>query len=218
MEKTDDAVVVPMDAGWSDIGSWSAIWDVSKKDLNQNVLEGDILAHNSKRSLIKSEDKLICVVDINDLIVISTKDAVLVANKNSDQNVKKITEKQKNESRSEWEYHREIYRPWGKFDVIDEGSGYKVKRITVKPGAKLSVQKHDHRAEHWVVVSGRAKVTKGEESFFLEENQSTFIPIGEIHALENCDAIELELIEVQSGSYLGEDDITRFDDLYGRTT
>ena len=217
MEKTNEALVIPLQAEWSDVGSWSALWDISEKDMNSNVIRGDVVTHNSKNSYIKTDDKLICLVDIEDLVVVSTKDAILVANKNSDQNVKKITDQLKKESRPEWEHHRETFRPWGKFDVIDEGPRYKVKRITVKPGAKLSVQMHDHRAEHWIVVSGTAKVTKGDKDFFLEENESTYIPIGEIHALENCGKVDLELIEVQSGSYLGEDDITRFEDRYGRT-
>ena len=217
MEETFEAFVVPMQAEWSDIGSWSALWAISEKDKCGNVIKGDVITHNSKNSYIETNNKLVSVVDIENLVVVCTKDAVLVANKNSTYNVKKITNHLKKKSRSEWQHHREVYRPWGKFDVLDENIGYKVKRITVNPGAKLSVQMHNHRAEHWVVVSGVAKVTKGKRSFVLSENESTFIPMGETHALENCGKVNLELIEVQSGTYLGEDDIIRFEDRYGRS-
>ena len=216
MENTSDAVVIPMEAEWSDIGSWSALWEISEKDQSGNVLKGDVITYNSKNSYIEADDKLVSVVDIDNLVVVCTQDAVLVSNKSSVRNVKKITDKLKKKSRPEWEHHREVYRPWGKFDVLDENIGYKVKRITVNPGSKLSVQKHNHRAEHWVVVSGTAKVTKGKKSFFLKKNESTYISIGEVHALENCEDVNLELIEVQSGTYLGEDDIVRFEDRYGR--
>lgn len=217
LENTPNAYVVPIDVGWNDIGSWSALWDINEKDKYGNVLNGDVIIRNSRNSYIKTDDKLVSVVDIENLVVICTKDAVLVANKNSVQNVKEITNQLKNDLRPEWEYHREVFRPWGKFNVLDEGPGYKVKRITVNVGAKLSVQMHEYRAEHWVVVSGLARVTKGDNTFVLEENESTYISIGEVHALENYGASDLELIEVQSGSYLGEDDIIRFEDRYGRT-
>jgi len=216
MENTNDAVVVPMDVEWSDIGSWSALWEISEKDKSGNVLRGDVISYNSKNSYIATDDILVSVIDINNLIIVCTKDAVLVSSKGSVHNVKKIAKELQQNSRAEWEHHREVYRPWGKFDVLDESVGYKVKRITVNPGSKLSVQKHNHRAEHWVVVSGAAKVTKGDKTFILSENESTYISIGEVHALENCGSVDLELIEVQSGTYLGEDDIIRFEDRYGR--
>lgn len=216
MEKTEDAVVVPMDAGWSDIGSWSSLWDVSDKDKKGNVTEGDVILHNAKDCYVKSGDRLVAAVGLNDLVVVDTKDALMVAHKDSVQDAKLIAQKLKVDERSEWELHREVYRPWGKYDSIDSGDGYQVKRITVKPGAKLSVQMHHYRAEHWIVVSGCAKVTNGEQTFLLSENESTYIPVGVTHALENPGKVNLELIEVQSGSYLGEDDIVRFEDLYGR--
>lgn len=216
MEKTSDAVVVPMDAGWNDIGSWSLLWDVSNKDEAGNATSGDTLLLNTTNSFVRSDDKLVALVGIDDVVVISTKDATLVAHKGSVQDAKIIASQLKKEGRSEWELHREVYRPWGKFDSMDHGDRYKVKRITVKPGAKLSVQMHHHRAEHWVVVSGSAKVTNGDKTFLLSENESTYIPVGVIHALENPGLVPLEIIEIQSGSYLGEDDIVRLDDKYGR--
>ncbi len=216
MEKTDDAVVVPMDAGWSDIGSWSSLWDVSEKDSNGNAVFGDVILHDVNSSYVKSDGKLVVAIGVDDLVIVSTKDVLVVAHKNSVQNVKVVAERIKSESRAEWEHHREVYRPWGKYDSIDSGERYQVKRITVKPGAKLSVQMHHHRAEHWIVVSGVAKVTRGDEEFLLSVNESTYIPIGAIHALENPGKVILELIEVQSGAYLGEDDIVRFEDRYGR--
>jgi len=217
MEKTGDAVVVPMDAGWSDIGSWSSLWDISKKDVKGNVICGDVMIHESNNSYIRTDGKLVAAIGVDDLVIVSTKDVLVVAHKDSVQDVKVVAQQLKAESRSEWEHHREVYRPWGKYDSIDSGERYQAKRITVKPGAKLSVQMHHHRAEHWVVVSGSAKVTNGEKTFLLSENESTYIPIGVIHALENPGKVDLELIEVQSGSYLGEDDIVRFDDRYGRS-
>ena len=216
MEKTADAVVVPMAAGWSDIGSWSSLWDVSKKDENGNVSNGDVLLHNTNNSFVRTDGKLVATIGVDNLVIISTKDALMVANKNSVQDVKIIVQRLKDDHRSEWESNREVFRPWGKYDSIDIGNRYQVKRITVNPGAKLSVQMHHHRAEHWVVVSGSAKVTNGEKTFLLTENQSTYIPIGVVHALENPGKVPLELIEIQSGSYLGEDDIVRLEDQYGR--
>ena len=216
MEKTDAAMVVPMDAGWNDIGSWSSLWDVSEKDLNGNAVVGDAISLDTTNSYIRSEDRLVATIGVDDLVVVDTKDALIVSAKTSVQDVKTVVQQLKDEGRSEFEFHREVYRPWGKYDSIDDGDRYQVKRITVKPGAKLSVQMHHHRAEHWIVVSGTAKVTKGEDTFFLSENESTYIPIGVVHALENPGMVELELIEVQSGSYLGEDDIVRFEDRYGR--
>ena len=216
MEKTGDAVVVPMDAGWNDIGSWSSLWDVSNKDEAGNATSGDTLLLNTTNSFVRSDDKLVALVGIDDVVVVSTKDATLVAHKSSVQDAKLIAADLKKSGRSEWELHREVYRPWGKYDSVDHGEQYQVKRITVNPGAKLSVQMHHHRAEHWVVVSGSAKVTNGDKTFLLAENESTYIPIGVVHALENPGEVPLEIIEIQSGSYLGEDDIVRFSDLYGR--
>ncbi len=216
MEKTSHAVVVTMDAGWSDIGSWSSLWDISEKDSEGNSTHGDVILHNTRNSYVKSDNKLVAVIGVDDLVVVSTKDALMVAHKDSVQDVKMITESLKIQARSEWQLSREVYRPWGKYDSIDSGERYQAKRITVKPGAKLSVQMHHHRAEHWVVVSGTARVTNGDKTFLLSENESTYIPVGVVHALENPGKVELELIEVQSGSYLGEDDIVRFEDRYGR--
>ena len=216
MEKTSHAVVVPMDAGWSDIGSWSSLWDISEKDSEGNSTHGDVILHNTRNSYVRSDNKLVAVIGVDDLVVVSTKDALMVAHKDSVQDVKMITESLKIQARSEWQLSREVYRPWGKYDSIDSGERYQAKRITVKPGAKLSVQMHHHRAEHWVVVSGTARVTNGDKTFLLSENESTYIPVGVVHALENPGKVELELIEVQSGSYLGEDDIVRFEDRYGR--
>jgi mannose-1-phosphate guanylyltransferase len=216
MEKTSDAAVVPLDAGWSDIGSWSALWEIGEKDSEGNVCKGDVLAFNTRNSLIRAEHKLVASLGVEDLVVVETKDAVLVAHKDSVQDVKKIVEAIKNDGRHEHMNHREVYRPWGVYDSIGNGERYQVKRITVKPGAKLSVQMHHHRAEHWIVVSGTAQVSIGEKEFLVTENQSTYIRVGEVHCLENPGVIPLELIEVQSGSYLGEDDIVRLKDQYGR--
>jgi len=216
MEKTDAAVVIPLDAGWSDVGSYSALWDVCAKDENNNVTKGDVIAQQSSNSYIHSQNKLIATVGVDNLVIIDTPDAVLVANKDKVQDVKSIVAQLKSQSRSETALHREVYRPWGKYDSVDKGERFQVKRITVKPGAKLSVQMHHHRAEHWIVVSGTAKVTIDDKSILLSENQSAYIPIGAVHALENPGRLPLEMIEVQSGSYLGEDDIVRFEDRYGR--
>jgi mannose-1-phosphate guanylyltransferase len=218
MEKTGDAVVVPMDAGWSDIGSWSSLWDISQKDDNGNATHGDVILHESNNSYIRTDGRLVAAIGVDDLVIVSTKDVLVVAHKDSVQNVKTVAEKIKGDSRTEWEHHREVCRPWGKYDSIDNGERYQAKRITVNPGAKLSVQMHHHRAEHWVVVCGTAKVTNGEKTFILSENESTYIPIGVIHSLENPGQVPLEIIEIQSGSYLGEDDIVRFDDIYGRVS
>lgn len=216
MEKTADAVVVPMDAGWNDIGTWSSLWDVSEKDENANSIHGDVIHHNCNNSYIKSEDKLVAAIGLDDLVIVSTKDVVMVSRKDTVQDVKLIVQQLKDDSRNEWEQHQEVYRPWGKYNSIDNGERYQVKRITVKPGEKLSVQKHRFRAEHWIVVSGTAKVTNQDKVFLLAENESTYIPVGAVHALENPGASSLEIIEIQSGSYLGEDDIVRFEDRYGR--
>ncbi|MBN1007654.1 mannose-1-phosphate guanylyltransferase/mannose-6-phosphate isomerase [Amphritea pacifica] len=216
MEKTDRAVVLPLDAGWSDVGSWAALWEIKAKDCNGNVLDGDVIAQDTSDSFVMSSNRLVTTLGVDNLIVVDTPDALLVADKNKIQDVKKIVAEIKGAGRNETFQHREVYRPWGKYDSIDLGDRYQVKRITVKPGARLSVQKHHHRAEHWIVVSGTARVTKGEETFLVTENQSTYIPLGEIHCLENPGKVELELIEIQSGSYLGEDDIVRLEDQYGR--
>ena len=216
MERTADAVVVPMSAGWSDVGSWSSLWDISEKDINGNVSHGDVLQHNSQNNYVFAESSLVTTVGVQDLVIVQTKDAVLVADKHQVQDVKKIVESLKAAGRTEHHIHREVYRPWGKYDSIDNGERYQVKRITVKPGEKLSIQMHHHRAEHWIVVSGTASVTNGDSVQLVTENQSVYIPVGQIHALENPGKIMLEMIEVQSGSYLGEDDIVRFEDRYGR--
>ncbi len=216
MEKTTDAIVVPMDAGWNDIGSWSSLWDISNKDDNGNSTFGDVITHNSKRCYIRSDDKLVTAIGVEDLVIASTKDALMVAHKDNIQDIKVIIDELKQAKRSECDLPREVCRPWGKYDSIDNGLRYQVKRITVKPGAKLSVQFHQYRAEHWVVVYGSAKVTNGDKTFLLSENESTYIPIGAVHALENPGKVPLEIIEVQSGTYLGEDDIVRLEDRYGR--
>jgi len=218
MERTKDAVVVPLDAGWNDIGSWSSIWDLVEKDDAGNVAFGDAILIDTKNSLVRTDDKLLALLGLDNVVVVSTKDAVLVANKDHVQDARMIASQLKKEGRSEWAHHREVYRPWGKYDSVDHGDRYQVKRITVKPGGKLSVQMHHHRAEHWVVVSGSAKVTIGDKTFLLAENESTYIPVGEVHALENAAQLPLEIIEIQTGSYLGEDDIVRLEDRYGRAT
>ncbi len=216
MEKTKDAVVVPMDAGWNDVGGFAALWDVSTKDVNGNYFKGDVKAVDTKNTLVIAEDKLVATVGVEDLVIVSTKDAVLVAHKGESQNVKSIVNELKAEERPEVTFNREVYRPWGKYDSVDNGERFQVKRITVKPGAKLSVQMHHHRAEHWIVVSGTAKVQIDNTEQYVTENESVYIPITSVHSLENPGKVDLELIEVQSGSYLGEDDIVRFEDLYGR--
>lgn len=216
MEHTDAAVVMPLDAGWNDIGSWSAMWNVAEKCEDGNAAKGDVIMHNSSNCFVHGEERLVTTVGLDDIVIIDTKDALLVAKKDSVQDVKTIVTDLKKKDRSEVKLHREVYRPWGKYDSVDVGDRYQVKRITVKPRAKLSVQMHHHRAEHWIVVSGIAKVTNGEETFLVSENQSTYIPVATVHALENPGKLPLELIEVQSGSYLGEDDIVRLKDNYGR--
>ncbi|MFS2122306.1 mannose-1-phosphate guanylyltransferase/mannose-6-phosphate isomerase [Pseudomonas sp. Pseusp97] len=217
MEKTSDAVMVPLDAGWSDIGSWSAVWEVSAKDGHGNVFSGDVMEQGTRDTYVHADSRLVATVGVENLVIVETKDAILVAHRDKVQEVKNIVERIKSENRTEHINHREVYRPWGVYDSIDNGQRYQVKRITVQPGAKLSVQMHHHRAEHWIVVSGTAKVTNGDQTYLVTENQSTYIPIGQIHALENPGVIPLDLIEVQSGTYLGEDDIVRYEDKYGRT-
>lgn len=210
------AAVVPLDAKWSDVGAWAALWDVSEKDAGGNVTRGDVFAHQSRNTLLVAEHRFLACVGVDNLVVIETSDAVLVVHKDQAQDVKQIVAHLKNTQRSEHLLHRKVSRPWGSYDGIDSGERFQVKRIIVNPGATLSLQMHHHRAEHWIVVRGTARVTCGEAVFLLTENQSTYIPIGEKHRLENPGAIPLELIEVQSGAYLGEDDIVRFQDTYGR--
>lgn len=216
MEKTSNAVVIELDAGWSDIGSWSALWEVSEQDHQGNVYQGDVISYKSSENYCYSEKRLVSLLGVNNMVIIDTQDAILIAAKDQVQEIKAIVDDLKSQDRGEILSHREVYRPWGKYDCIDQSERYQVKRITVMPGQKLSTQMHHHRAEHWIVVSGTAKVSKGAETFLLTENQSVYIPVGEVHTLENPGKLPLELIEVQSGSYLGEDDIIRFDDIYGR--
>ncbi len=217
MEKTQHAAMVPLDAGWSDVGSWSSLWETAEnKDAQGNVVVGDAILEGVNNSYINAEERMVSVIGLDDVVVVETKDAVMVAHKDKVQDIKKVVSKLKAEKRPEFEFHREVFRPWGSYDSIDNGDRFQVKRITVKPGEKLSVQMHHHRAEHWIVVSGTANVTIGEKTQLLTENESVYIPIGDVHALENPGKIPLELIEVQSGAYLGEDDIVRFSDRYGR--
>jgi mannose-1-phosphate guanylyltransferase len=218
MENTTESIVVPLDADWNDLGSWNALLQNNEKDNNGNYLDGDIYVNNVSNSYIHSEKGFVSVLGLDDLILVSTKDAILVSSKDDLQNVKKITDFLKDNNREEWNFHREVHRPWGSYDSIDCIDGlYQVKKIIVKIGAKLSVQRHAHRAEHWVVVSGTAKVQKNDEYFTLIKDQSIYLPLGSIHSLENIGHEELVLIEVQIGDYLGEDDIERFEDIYGRS-
>ncbi|AFU97753.1 mannose-1-phosphate guanylyltransferase/mannose-6-phosphate isomerase [Simiduia agarivorans] len=217
MEKTNAAVVLPQDIGWNDVGAWSSLWEISKKDANYNVHHGDVQDVECTGNFVYAENSLVVTLGLHDSVVVQTKDAVLVAAKDQVQNVKSVVQKLKSLGRDEYRVHREVYRPWGKYDSIDRGRRYQVKRITVNPGEKLSIQMHHHRSEHWIVVSGTAKVTIDNLEKLLSENQSIYIPLGSVHALENPGKIPLELIEVQSGAYLGEDDIVRFSDRYGRT-
>jgi mannose-1-phosphate guanylyltransferase/mannose-6-phosphate isomerase len=217
MEKTTRACVVPLDAGWNDVGSWSSIWDVHAKDQHGNVIKGDVLVHDSHNCLVHGNGKLVSVIGLEDIVVVETKDAMMIAHRDRVQDVKQVVNQLDAQGRSETQNHCEVYRPWGSYDSVDMGGRFQVKRITVKPGAQLSLQMHHHRAEHWIVVSGTAEVTCGEKTFLLTENQSTYIPIASVHRLANPGKIPLEIIEVQSGSYLGEDDIERFEDVYGRS-
>jgi len=217
MEKTDQAAMVTLDAGWNDVGAWSAVWQVLPKDVDGNALRGDVIAHDASDCYVHADYRLVTLLGVKDLIVIETSDAILVADKNAAQDVKKIVNTLTAKKRSETDLHREVFRPWGSFDSLGNGKNYQVKNIRVKPGGKLSLQYHHHRAEHWVVVSGTAKILIGEKSQLVTANQSVYIPLGEKHMLENPGKEWLELIEVQSGSYLGEDDIVRLEDIYGRT-
>ena len=216
MEKTSEAVVVPLAAGWSDVGSWAALHEASDPDAHGNVSRGDVICEDSEGCYLYSESRLVSAVGLKDHVVVETKDAVLVAPRNRVQDVKKLVFRLKEQGRYEHSLHREVFRPWGSYDSIENGPRFQVKRLNVKPGAVLSLQLHHHRAEHWIVVSGTARITRGDEVFLLEENQSTYIPIGVRHRIENPGKIPLHIIEVQSGSYLGEDDIVRLEDNYGR--
>ncbi len=216
MEKTADAVVIPLDAGWNDVGSWTALRDVSQQDGDGNAHQGDVIAIDCRNTYAYGQ-RLVAMVGLDDVIVVETDDAVLVGKADRIQEVKTVVAQLKAEGRSEATWHRKVYRPWGAYDSIDNGERFQVKRITVKPGGTLSLQMHHHRAEHWIVVSGTAEVTRGDEVILLSENQSTYIPLGVTHRLRNPGKLPLELIEVQSGSYLGEDDIVRFEDTYGRS-
>jgi len=211
------ALVLPLNVGWSDVGAWSALWEVSAQDDAGNVLDGDAFVHNAHDNLLIARHRMVAAVGVNNLIVVETPDAVLVADKKSAQDVKAVTQFLQREQRSEHRHHQRMHRPWGNFDSIAFGDRYQVKRLTVNPGESQSLQMHHHRAEHWIVVSGTARVTNGDQVFLLTENQSTYIPVGAVHRLENPGTIPLEIIEVRSGSYLGEDDIVRFADRYNRT-
>ncbi len=216
MERTDKAWMVPLDAGWSDLGSWESLWDSLEKDVEGNVATGDVILHDCKNSFFHGEDRLVTAVGVEDIVVVDTDDSLLVVHKSRAQDVKAIVDTLKAEDRSESTFHRKVYRPWGNYDSIAFGERFQVKCIEVKPGASLSLQMHHHRAEHWIVVSGTAIVQRGEEEHLLTENESIYIPLGETHRLTNPGKINLQLIEVQSGSYLGEDDIVRFEDKFGR--
>ncbi|MFO6299497.1 mannose-1-phosphate guanylyltransferase/mannose-6-phosphate isomerase [Rahnella selenatireducens] len=216
MEKTTDAIVVPLDAGWNDIGSWAALWDVNNKNTAGNAVTGDVFTHNAENCYINTDEKLVAAIGVENLVIVNTKDAVLVIDKSQVQDVKKVVEYLKSAQRREYRFHRESYRPWGRNDIVVNTPRYHVNRITVKPGGQFSLQMHHHRSEHWVILSGTARVTINDENFLLTENQSTFIPIGAQHRLENPGKIPLELLEIQSGSYLEDDDIVRTQDHYGR--
>jgi len=218
MEKTRRACVVPLAAGWNDVGSWSSIWEVHDKDDDGNVTMGDVMVHDSHNCLVHGNGKLVSVIGLEDIVVVETKDAMMIAHKDRVQDVKKVVNQLDAAGRSETQNHCQVYRPWGSYDSVDMGGRFQVKHISVKPGARLSLQMHHHRAEHWIVVSGTAQVTCDDKTFLLTENQSTYIPIASVHRLANPGKIPLEIIEVQSGSYLGEDDIERLEDVYGRTT
>ncbi len=217
MEKTTRACVVPLTAGWNDVGSWSSIWDVHEKDADGNVTKGDVVVHDSRNCLVHGNGKLVSVIGLDDIVVVETKDAMMIAHRDHVQDVKKVVNTLDSQGRSETQNHCQVFRPWGSYDSVDMGGRFQVKHITVNPGATLSLQMHHHRAEHWIVVSGTAEVTCDDRVFLLTENQSTYIPMTSVHRLSNPGKIPLEIIEVQSGSYLGEDDIERLDDVYGRS-
>jgi mannose-1-phosphate guanylyltransferase/mannose-6-phosphate isomerase len=216
MEKTNKAVVIPLDAGWNDLGAWSALWEVNEPDESGNVMLGDVLNFDVTNSYVHADDRMVAVIGMDNCVVVETADAVLVADKSRSQDVKKVVNELKASGREEALLHQRVYRPWGSYETLEETERFKVKRIIVYPGAKLSLQMHHHRAEHWVVVKGTAKITCGDKAFIMTEDQSNYIPLGTQHRLENPGVIPLEIIEIQTGSYLGEDDIVRFDDTYGR--
>jgi len=217
MEHTEHAAVLPIDVGWNDVGSWTALWEIAQQDGDGNAHHGDVIARHCRNTLAWGDGRLVALLGLEDVVVVDTADALLVAHRDHVQDVKEIVAELKKAGRPEPTWHRKVYRPWGSYDSIDMGERFQVKRITVKPGAQLSLQMHHHRAEHWIVVSGTGRITRGEETIILSENQSTYIPLGVKHRLENPGRLPLELIEVQSGSYLGEDDIVRFEDVYGRS-
>jgi mannose-1-phosphate guanylyltransferase/mannose-6-phosphate isomerase len=211
------ALVLPLSVGWSDVGAWSALWEVREQDAAGNVLDGDAFVHDAENNLVLAQHRMVAAVGVDNCIIVETPDAVLVANKDRAQDVKAVTQFLRQAQRSEHRHHQRVHRPWGAFESIDAGARYQVKRLTVSPGESLSLQMHHHRAEHWIVVSGTARVTCDDKTFLLAENQSTYIPVGATHRLENPGKVPLEIIEVQSGGYLGEDDIVRFEDVYNRT-
>ena len=215
-EKDVHSVVIPIDVGWSDVGSWSVIWEVQDKDLHGNVIKGDVYTNSTENSLLVAQNRLLATVGVSDLVVVDTPDAILVADKNHVQSIKDIVQNLRRDSRSESINHSRVNRPWGSYEIIDAGFGFQVKRLNVKVGASLSLQKHKYRAEHWIVVNGTATVTKGDEQLVISENGYINIPVGELHRIENFGENPVEIIEIQTGSYLGEDDIVRYEDKYGR--
>jgi mannose-1-phosphate guanylyltransferase/mannose-6-phosphate isomerase len=216
MERTTHSAVIPVDIGWNDVGSWNALWDINEKSVGENVLRGDVYTEGTANTYINAGSRFVAAVGVDELVIVETSDAVLVASKHKVQNVKLVVEHLKAHGRHEHSAHRKVSRPWGSYESVDAGDRFQVKRITVNPGSKLSLQMHHHRAEHWVVVRGTARVTRGEEHLLISENESTYIPLGTAHRLENPGKVPLEIIEVQSGAYLGEDDIVRLEDAYGR--
>ena len=216
MERASNAVVVPLDAGWSDIGSWTGLSELLDRDKEGNTTRGDVVLEATRDTSVFAGNRMVAAVGMKDCVIVDTPDAVLVADKGADQDVRNVVERLKGEDRHEYRVHRKVYRPWGYYDVVHSGEGFKIKLIAVDPGQSLSLQMHHHRAEHWTVVRGTARVTRGDETFIVAENQSTYIPPRVKHRLENPGTLPLELVEVQSGPYLGEDDIVRFEDAYGR--
>jgi mannose-1-phosphate guanylyltransferase/mannose-6-phosphate isomerase len=211
-----DGVVIPLAAGWSDVGAWDALWKILPKDSENNVVQGDVFLHDCHNTLVMSDSRLVACLGVENLVIVETPDAILISHKDRTQDVKQIVDHLKKDERPEGQQHRKVSRPWGSYDGVDFGERFLVKRIIVNPGASLSMQMHHHRAEHWVVVRGTAKVTCEDSTFLVSENESTFIPLGKKHRLENPGFLPLEIIEMQSGTYLGEDDIVRFEDVYGR--
>jgi len=216
MEVTSAAVILPLDCGWNDLGSWDSLWEVGEQDGNGNIASGDVITRDTHNSFIHADERLVTTIGLDDMVIVETADAVLVAKKDTVQDVKKLVEQIRLSSRSEHQHHVRVFRPWGSYESVESGDRYQVKRITVNPGATLSLQMHHHRSEHWIVVKGTATVTRGDEEFVLSENESTYITLGQTHRLANPGKLPLELIEVQVGAYLGEDDIVRFEDAYNR--